>query len=170
MYDMTRIAREGYYGAADSKEARDEQRAAWAAQRTADYASGTYVRAGGVVDPLPEDAPQFVKDYYAYYKTPRGYHERSGNSNDGWNVTGTISFVNQPLLSMAGEIDNPVLLIHGENAHSRYFGEGAFALLKGDNKELMIIPGANHCDLYDGGEGDYIPFDKLQSFFEQNLA
>ena len=170
MYDMTRIAREGYYGAADSKEARDEKRAAWAAQRTADYASGTYVRAGGVVDPLPEDAPQFVKDYYAYYKTPRAYHERSGNSNDGWNVTGTISFVNQPLLSMAGEIDNPVLLIHGENAHSRYFGEGAFALLKGDNKELMIIPGANHCDLYDGGEGDYIPFDKLQSFFEQNLA
>jgi fermentation-respiration switch protein FrsA (DUF1100 family) len=170
MYDMTRIAREGYYGAADNKAARDEQRAAWAAQRTADYASGTYVRAGGVVDPLPDDAPQFVKDYYAYYKTPRGYHERSGNSNDGWNVTGTISFVNQPILSMAGEIDNPVLIVHGEKAHSRYFGEGAFELLRGENKELMIIPGANHCDLYDGGDGDYIPFDKLQSFFEQNLV
>ncbi len=170
MYDMTRIAREGYFGGADNKEARDEQRAAWAAQRTAEYKAGSYERAGGVVDPLPDDAPQFVRDYHAYYKTSRGYHERSGNSTDGWNVTGTVSFINQPILSMAGEIDNPVLLVHGEKAHSRYFSEGAYELLKGDNKELMIIPGANHCDLYDGGEGDYIPFDKLQSFFEQNLA
>ena len=167
MYDMSRVAREGYFGSADSKEARDEQRTAWAAQRTTDYAAGTYERAGGVVDPLPEDAPYFVKDYYAYYKTPRGYHERSGNSNDGWNVTGTISFLNQPILSMAGEIDTPVLLVHGEKAHSRYFSEGAFELLKGNNKELMIIPGASHVDLYDNFEA--IPFDKLESFFSENL-
>ena len=167
MYDMSRVAREGYFGSTDSKEARDEQRAAWAAQRTADYAAGTYERAGGVVDPLPEDAPYFVKDYYAYYKTPRGYHERSGNSNDGWNVTGTISLLNQPILSMAGEIDAPVLLVHGEKAHSRYFSEGAFELLNGDNKELMIIPGASHVDLYDNF--DAIPFDKLESFFGENL-
>ena len=167
MYDMSRVAREGYFGSTDSKEARDEQRAAWAAQRTADYAAGTYERAGGVVDPLPEDAPYFVKDYYAYYKTPRGYHERSGNSNDGWNVTGTISLLNQPILSMAGEIDAPVLLVHGEKAHSRYFSEGAFELLNGDNKELMIIPGASHVDLYDNFEA--IPFDKLESYFSENL-
>ena len=167
MYDMTRVTREGYFGSADNKEARDQQRASWAAQRTAEYASGSYERAGGVVDPLPEDAPQFVKDYHAYYKTPRGYHERSGNSTDGWNVIGTVSFMNQPILSMAGEIDTPVLLVHGENAHSRYFSEGAFELLKGDNKELMIIPGANHVDLYDNF--DAIPFDKLQSFFEEGM-
>jgi len=167
MYDMSRIAREGYFGSADSKQERDVQRAAWAAQRTADYAAGTYARGGGVVDPLPDDAPEFVADYHAYYKTARGYHERSGNSTDGWNVTGTMSFINQPLLSMAGEIDAPVLLVHGEKAHSRYFSEGAFELLKGDNKELMIIPGASHVDLYDNFEA--IPFDKLQSFFTDNL-
>ena len=120
------------------------------------------------MDPLPDDAPYFVKDYYAYYKTPRGYHERSGNSNDGWNVTGTMSLLNQPILSMAGEIDAPVLLVHGEKAHSRYFSEGAFELLQGDNKELMIIPGASHVDLYDNF--DAIPFDKLESFFGENLA
>ncbi len=167
MYDMSRIAREGYFGSADSKQERDKQRAALAAQRIADYKAGTYERAGGVVDPLPEDAPYFVKDYYAYYKTPRGYHERSGNSNDGWNVTGTMSFLNQPLLSMAGEIDAPVLLVHGEKAHSRYFSEGAYELLQGDNKELMIIPGASHVDLYDNF--DAIPFNKLESFFGENL-
>ena len=167
MYDMSRVAREGYFGSADSKQARDEQRAAWAAQRTAEYVAGAYERAGGVVDPLPDDAPYFVKDYYAYYKTPRGYHERSGNSNDGWNVTGTISFLNQPILSMAGEIDAPVLLVHGEKAHSRYFSEGAYQLLQGDNKELMIIDGASHVDLYDNFEA--IPFDKLESFFGDNL-
>ncbi|SEH63617.1 MULTISPECIES: alpha/beta hydrolase [Atopobiaceae] len=167
MYDMTRVTREGYFGSADSKEARDEQRAAWAAQRTAEYASGNYERAGGVVDPLPEDSPQFVKDYHTYYKTARGYHERSGNSTDGWNVTGTVSFMNQPILAMAGEIDTPVLLVHGENAHSRYFSEGAFELLRGDNKELMIIDGASHVDLYDNF--DAIPFGKLQSFFDRNL-
>jgi len=167
MYDMTRVAREGYFGSADSKEARDEQRAAWAAQRTAEYKAGAYERAGGVVDPLPEDAPYFVKDYHAYYKTERGYHERSGNSNDGWNVTGLVSFLNQPILAMAGEIDAPVLLVHGEKAHSRYFSEGAHKLLKGDNKELMIVPGASHVDLYDNF--DAIPFDKLESFFSEGL-
>ena len=167
MYDMSRVAREGYFGAANGKEARDEQRRAWAAQRTADYRSGEYPRAGGVVDPLPDDAPDFVRDYHAYYKTLRGYHERSGNSTDGWNVTGTMSFLNQPLLSMAGEIDVPVLLVHGEKAHSRYFSEGAFELLSGHNKELMIIPGASHVDLYDNF--DAIPFDKLQSFFAEGL-
>jgi len=169
MYDMSRVAREGYFGSADTEEARDAQRQAWAAQRTEDYRTGSYKRAGGVVDPLPDDAPWFVKDYHSYYKTPRGYHKRSGNSNDGWNVTGTISFLNQPLLDMAGEIKTPVLLIHGEKAHSRYFSEGAFAKLKGDNKELMIIPGAVHTDLYDDVAG-VIPYDKLEAFFKENLG
>ncbi|MBR3064570.1 MAG: alpha/beta hydrolase [Bacteroidales bacterium] len=168
MYDMSRVAREGYFGSTDSEEARDAQRQAWAMQRTEDYRTGTYKRAGGVVDPLPEDAPWFVKDYHAYYKTQRGYHARSGNSNDGWNVTGTISFLNQPLLDMAGEIKTPVLLIHGEKAHSRYFSEGAFAKLKGDNKELLIIPGAVHTDLYDDVAG-VIPYDRMEAFFKENL-
>ena len=168
MYDMSRIAREGYFGSTDNAEARDAQRAAWAAQRTEDYRSGTYKRAGGVVDPLPEDAPWFVKDYYDYYKTERGYHPRSGNSTDGWNITGTMSFLNQPLLDMAGEIKTPVLLIHGEKAHSLYFSEGAFAKLKGDNKELLIVPGAVHCDLYDDRAG-VIPYDRIESFFKENL-
>jgi fermentation-respiration switch protein FrsA (DUF1100 family) len=161
MYDMSRVAREGYFGSTDSEEA-------WAAQRTEDYRTGSYKRAGGVVDPLPEDAPWFVKDYHAYYKTERGFHPRSGNSTDGWNVIGTISFLNQPLLDMAGEIKTPVLLIHGEKAHSRYFSEGAFAKLKGDNKELMIIPGAVHTDLYDDVAG-VIPYDKMEIFFKENL-
>ena len=168
MYDMSRIAREGYFGSADSKEARDAQRKAWAAQRTEEYRTGDYKRAGGVVDPLPDDAPWFVKDYHDYYKTQRGYHPRSGNSTDGWNITGTMSFLNQPLLDMAGEIKTPVLLIHGEKAHSRYFSEGAFAKLKGDNKELLIIPGAVHTDLYDDVKG-VIPYDKIESFFKKNL-
>ena len=168
MYDMSRVAREGYFGSADNAEARDAQRQAWAAQRTEDYRTGSYKRAGGVVDPLPEDAPWFVKDYYDYYKTERGYHPRSGNSNDGWNITGTMSFLNQPLLDMAGEIKTPVLLIHGEKAHSRYFSEGAFAKLKGDNKELLIIPGAVHTDLYDDKAG-VIPYDKMEAFFKKNL-
>ena len=168
MYDMSRVAREGYFGSTDNAEARDAQRAAWAAQRTEDYRTGTYKRAGGVVDPLPDDAPWFVKDYHDYYKTERGYHPRSGNSNDGWNVTGTMSFLNQPLLDMAGEIKTPVLLIHGEKAHSRYFSEGAFAKLKGDNKELLIIPGAVHTDLYDDKAG-VIPYDKMEAFFKENL-
>ena len=168
MYDMSRIAREGYFGSADSEEARDAQRKAWAAQRTEEYRTGDYKRAGGVVDPLPDDAPWFVKDYHDYYKTQRGYHPRSGNSTDGWNITGTMSFLNQPLLDMAGEIKTPVLLIHGEKAHSRYFSEGAFAKLKGDNKELLIIPGAVHTDLYDDVKG-VIPYDKIESFFKKNL-
>ena len=168
MYDMSRIAREGYFGSADSEEARNAQRQAWAAQRTEEYRTGDYKRAGGVVDPLPDDAPWFVKDYHDYYKTQRGYHPRSGNSTDGWNITGTMSFLNQPLLDMAGEIKTPVLLIHGEKAHSRYFSEGAFAKLKGDNKELLIIPGAVHTDLYDDVKG-VIPYDKIESFFKKNL-
>ena len=167
MYDMSRVTREGYFGSSDNKEARDEQRRAWAAQRTADYKAGEYTRAGGVVDPLPDDAPQFVRDYHDYYKTSRGFHDRSGNSTDGWNAMGTISFMNQPLLAMAGEIDTPVLLVHGEKAHSRYFSEGAFAQLKGDNKELTIIPGANHVDLYDNRS--VIPFDRLEAFFDNSL-
>ena len=168
MYDMSRVAREGYFGSTDSEEARDAQRKAWSEQRTEDYRTGTYKRAGGVVDPLPDDAPWFVKDYHAYYKTGRGFHPRSGNSTDGWNVIGTISFLNQPLLDMAGEIKTPVLLIHGEKAHSRYFSEGAFAKLKGGNKELMIIPGAVHTDLYDDVAG-VIPYDKMESFFNTYL-
>ena len=168
MYDMSRVAREGYFGSTDNEDARDAQRQAWAAQRTEDYKTGTYKRAGGVVDPLPDDAPWFVKDYHDYYKTQRGYHPRSGNSTDGWNITGTMSFLNQPLLDMAGEIKTPVLLIHGEKAHSRYFSEGAFAKLKGDNKELLIIPGAVHTDLYDDKAG-VIPYDKMETFFKENL-
>ena len=178
MYDMSKIAREGYFGSADSREARDEQRRAWAAQRTDDYRTGTYKRAGGVIDPLPDDVPGFVKDYHAYYKCPRGYHERSGNSTDGWNVIGTMSFINQPLLDMAGEISNPVLIVHGEKAHSRYLGEYAFEKMTGKkcdgksitvgNKEILIIPGASHVDLYDDQAG-VIPYDKLEQFFRDNL-
>ena len=178
MYDMTKITREGYFGSEDTPAQRMEKRKAMAAQRTEDYRNGTYKRAGGVIDPLPDDAPQFVKDYHAYYKTDRGYHERSGNSNDGWNVTGCQSFLNQPILAFAAEIENPVLLIHGEKAHSRYFSEYAFEKMTGKhvegvsakqgNKELMIIPGASHVDLYDDVAG-VIPYDKIESFFKENL-
>ena len=178
MYDMTKITREGYFGSEDTPAQRMEKRKAMAAQRTEDYRNGTYKRAGGVIDPLPGDAPQFVKDYHAYYKTDRGYHERSGNSNDGWNVTGCQSFLNQPILAFAAEIENPVLLIHGEKAHSRYFSEYAFEKMTGKhvegvsakqgNKELMIIPGASHVDLYDDVAG-VIPYDKIESFFKENL-
>ena len=138
------------------------------AQRTEDYKNGTYARAGGVVDPLPEDAPDFVRDYYAYYKTPRGYHERSLNSNEGWNVTSALSFLNMPILQYSDEIRSAVLVVHGERAHSCYFSRDAFAKLRGENKELMIIPGAVHTDLYD--RKDIIPFDKLESFFRQYLT
>ena len=168
MYDMSKVNVEGYFASEDTPAQRMEKRLALAAQRTKDYAAGTYERAGGVIDPLPEDAPQFVKDYHAYYKTPRGYHARSGNSNDGWNIIGCQSFLNQPLLAWAGEIETPVLIIHGEKAHSRYFSEYAFGLLTGDNKELMIIPGASHVDLYDDVAG-VIPYDKIESFFKTNL-
>lgn len=167
MYDMTRVSANGYFDADDNADARFANKSALNAQRTIDYKNGKYELAGGVVDPLPDDAPQFVKDYYAYYKTPRGYHKRSLNSNGGWNKTSALSFINMPLLQYAHEIRTPVLLIHGENAHSRYFSEDAFKKLTGDNKELMIIPGANHVDLYDNM--DVIPFDKLEQFFKNNL-
>ena len=134
---------------------------------TEDYKNGSYALAGGVVDPLPEDAPQFVADYYCYYKTPRGYHPRSLNSNGGWNVTSSLSFLNMPLLQYSSEIRYAVLLVHGEKAHSRYFGETAYGKLTGDNKELLIIPGASHTDLYD--QMDIIPFGKLKAFFEEYL-
>lgn len=168
MYDMTRVTANGYFDAEDSEEARHAKRVAMNAQRTEDYRSGTYARAGGVVDPLPEDAPFFVRDYYAYYKTPRGYHERSLNSNEGWNVTSALSFLNMPILQYSGEIRSAVLVVHGEKAHSCYFSRDAFAKLRGENKELMIIPGAVHTDLYD--RKDIIPFDKLESFFRQYLT
>ena len=133
------------------------------AQRTEDYKNGSYALAGGVVDPLPEDAPQFVADYYAYYKAPRGYHPRSLNSNGGWNVTSSLSFLNMLILQYSSEIRSAVLLVHGEKAHSRYFSETAYSKLTGDNKELLIIPGANHTDLYD--QMDVIPFEKLRHSF-----
>ena len=163
MYDMTRVTANGYFDAEDSEQARFEKKKAMNAQRIEDYKSGSYALAGGVVDPLPEDAPQFVKDYYAYYKTPRGYHSRSLNSNGGWNVTSSLSFLNMPILQYSSEIRSAVLLVHGEKAHSRYFSETAYSKLTGDNKELLIIPGANHTDLYD--QMDIIPFEKLNAFF-----
>lgn len=168
MYDMTRVTAKGYFDSEDSEEARHAKRVAMNAQRTEDYKNGTYARAGGVVDPLPDDAPEFVRDYYAYYKTPRGYHERSLNSNDGWNVTSSLSFLNMPILQYSGEIRSAVLVVHGERAHSCYFSRDAFAKLRGENKELMIIPSAVHTDLYD--RKDIIPFDKLESFFRQYLT
>ncbi len=168
MYDMTRVTAKGYFDSEDSEEARHAKRVAMNAQRTEDYKNGTYARAGGVVDPLPDDAPEFVRDYYAYYKTPRGYHERSLNSNDGWNVTSALSFLNMPILQYSDEIRSAVLVVHGEKAHSCYFSRDAFAKLRGENKELMIIPGAVHTDLYD--RKDIIPFDKLESFFRQYLT
>lgn len=167
MYDMTRVTAKGYFDSEDSEEARYEKRKAWNAQRIVDYKAGSYQRAGGVVDPLPEDAPFFVKDYYNYYKTDRGYHKRSLNSNDGWNVTSSLSFLNMPILQYSSEIRSAVLLIHGEKAHSCYFSRDAFKKLTGDNKELLIIPGAVHTDLYDNVE--IIPFDKLEEFFRENL-
>ncbi len=167
MYDMTRVNAKGYFDSEDSEEARYEKRKALNEQRTADYKNGTYARAGGVVDPLPEDAPYFVKDYYDYYKTDRGYHVRSLNSNDGWNTTSTLSFLNMPILQYSNEIRSAVLIVHGDKAHSCYFGKDAFKNLKGDNKELMIIPGASHTDLYD--QKDIIPFDKMTEFFKKYM-
>ena len=169
MYDMSRIAGNGYFDSADSKEARTEARKAINRQRTEDYRNGSYALAGGVVDPLPADAPFFVKDYYDYYKTPRGYHARSLNSNGGWAVTAGTSLSNTRLFTYAGEIENAVLMIHGEKAHSCYMSKDAFKLLKGDNKELLIIPDAVHTDLYDGGKNKVIPFDKMESFFREYL-
>ncbi len=172
MYDMSRVNANGYFDAEDSEQARYEKRKALNAQRTAEYKSGVYELGGGVVDPLPEDAPFFVKDYYDYYKTKRGYHKRSLNSNGGWNKTGTMSFMNMPLLRYTNEIRSAVLIMHGEKAHSCYFSKDAFtAMMNGNpnpgNKELMIIPNAVHTDLYD--RTDIIPFDKLEKFFGDNL-
>lgn len=163
MYDMSRVNANGYFDAMDA-DARYELHKKLNAQRTIDARNGSYALAGGVVDPLPEDAPQFVKDYYDYYKTKRGYHKRSLNSNNGWNVTSSLSFINTPLLTYSDELRSAVLMIHGEKAHSRYFSEDAFKKLKGDNKELLIIPGASHVDLYDNQAG-VIPFDKIERFF-----
>ena len=181
MYDMTRVNREGYYGSEDTPETRRAKKEAMNAQRTEDYRNGTYKLAGGLpeVKDLTDDTPQFIKDYCDFYKTPRGYHKRSVGGNGGWNVSSNLPFINMPLLQMASEIDHPVLLIHGENAHSRYFSEGAFEAMTGvkpepgkstvvGNKELMIIPGAVHCDLYDDRAG-VIPYDKMESFFNENL-
>jgi fermentation-respiration switch protein FrsA (DUF1100 family) len=172
MYDMTRVNAKGYFDAEDSEKARYEKKKAMNAQRLEDYRNGSYKLGGGVVDPLPADAPFFVKDYYDYYKTPRGYHERSLNSNGGWNVIGCESFMNQPILKYTNEIRNAVLIIHGEKAHSCYFSKDAYADMIRDsryteNKELMIIPGAVHTDLYD--RVDIIPFEKIDSFFQENL-
>ena len=167
MYDISRVTAEGYFGSENSEEARYDKRVTLNEQRTVDYRNDSYARAGGVIDPLPEDAPQFVKDYYDYYKTDRGYHERSLNSNDGWNATSAISFLNMPLLAYASEIRTPVLLVHGDKAHSYYLSQDAYAKLTGDNKELLTIPGANHTDLYD--QLDVIPFDKIETFFKENL-
>ncbi len=174
MYDMTRVNEKGYFDADDNEEARYQNRKSMCAQRLEDLKAGEYKRAGGVVDPLPSDAPFFVKDYYDYYKTDRGYHERSLNSNEGWNVIGCESFMNQPILKYSNEIRSAVLLIHGEKAHSCYFSKDAYADMIKDskytsNKELLIIPEAVHTDLYDGGGKDAIPFDKLESFFKEYL-
>ncbi len=167
MYDMSRVNANGYFDAEDSEEARYGKKTALNAQRLIDYQRGEYALGGGVADPLPEDAPFFVKDYYDYYKTKRGYHPRSLNSNGGWNVTGCMSFLNQPILAYAGEIRSAVLVMHGEKAHSCYFSKDAFSKLTGDNKELLLIPGAVHTDLYD--RTDIIPFGKLETFFGKYL-
>lgn len=167
MYDMSRVNAKGYFDAEDTPESRYEKKKALNAQRIRDYKNGSYELGGGVVDPLPEDAPFFVKDYYDYYKTSRGYHPRSLNSNGGWNKIGCMSFLNQPILAYSDEIRSAVLMIHGEKAHSCYFSQDAFAKLQGENKELLIISDAVHTDLYD--RMDVIPFEKIASFFRENL-
>ena len=174
MYDMARVNANGYFDSEDSEEKRYEKKAALNAQRLADYKSGEYALGGGVVDPLPEDAPFFVKDYHSYYKTERGYHPRSLNSNGGWNVIGCMSFINQPINTYSKEIRSAVLLVHGEKAHSCYFSRDAYAAMTADskyaaNKELLIIPDAVHTDLYDGGGKNAIPFDKIESFYREYL-
>lgn len=166
MYDMSRVNANGYFDSMNADQ-RYELKKQLNEQRTVDARNGSYERAGGVVDPLPDDAPQFVKDYYAYYKTPRGYHPRSLNSNDGWNKTSSLSFINMPILSYCDEIRSAVLLIHGEKAHSRYFSEDTYKRLKGDNKRLLIIPGANHTDLYDNLS--VIPFDEIDKFMKEAM-
>lgn len=170
MYDMARVNACGYFDSEDSEEARHKKRKALNAQRTADYNSGSYARAGGVIDPLPENAPLYVKDYYDYYKTSRGYHPRSLNSNEGWNATGCISFLNQPIMRYSNEIRSAVMIVHGEDAHSCYFGRDAYRDMTqnskyADNKTLLIIPGAVHTDLYD--RTDIIPFDEIERFLKE---
>lgn len=166
MYDMSRVNANGYFDAMGEDE-RYAQRQKLNAQRTEDFKNGVYAVAPGLPDQLTGEEPQFVQDYYGYYKTPRGFHKRSLNSTGGWNATSSLSFMNMPILSYSNEIRSAVLMIHGEKAHSRYFSEDAYKKLKGDNKELMIIPEANHVDLYD--QTDKIPFDKIESFFKANL-
>lgn len=167
MYDMTRVNAEGYFQSEDTEAARHEKRAAMNAQRTADYKDGKHALVGGLPPVAPDEAPQFLKDYVDYYKTDRGYHARSVNSNDGWTVTTPLAFLNMPLLAYAGEIRNPVLVIHGDQAHSYYFSQDAYAKLTGDNKELLTVEGASHTDLYD--QVDIIPFDRIEEFFSKNL-
>ena len=174
MYDMSRVNANGYCDAEDSADARYAKKEALNAQRIVDYKNGSYALGGGVVDPLPEDAPFFVADYHDYYKTDRGYHKRSLNSNGGWNVIGCMSFLNQPILKYSNEIRSAVLMMHGEKAHSCYFSRDAYAAMAkenpyADNKELLIIPDAVHTDLYDGGGKDAIPFDKMEQFFRTYL-
>lgn len=174
MYDMARVNANGYFDSENSEEQRYEKKAALNAQRTKDFSRGEYTLGGGVVDPLPDDAPFFVKDYYDYYKTQRGYHPRSLNSNGGWNVVGCMSFMNQPINTYSNEIRSAVLVIHGEKAHSCYFSKDAYAAMTKDskytdNKQLLIIPDAVHTDLYDGGEKKVIPFDKIREFYEKYL-
>ena len=166
MYDMSRVNANGYFDSMNADQ-RYELRRQLNEQRTVDAKNGSYALAGGVVDPLPDDAPWFVKDYHNYYKTSRGYHKRSLNSNGGWNKTSALSFINMPLLAYIGEIRSAVLLVHGENAHSRYFSEDVYKRLTGNNKELLIVPEANHTDLYDNL--DMIPFDKIGAFFKKSL-
>lgn len=167
MYDMCRVTSNGYYDANNSAESRNEMRKQMARQRTEDYRNGKYTRGGGVVDPLPDDAPEFVKRYYDYYKTPRGFHPRSGNSTDGWNVTSSFPFINFTLFDRASEIESAVMVLHGDRAHSLYFGKDAFKKLKGDNKQLLIVNDADHTDLYDNLEK--IPFDEIAAFYKSNL-
>ena len=168
MYDMTRVSAKGYNDSVDEN-ARYEMKQNLNKQRTEDYKKGTYAKADGLPEKLTGNEPQFVKDYWDYYKTKRGFHSRSINSNGNWNTTSSLSLINQPILQYSSEIRTPVLVVHGENAHSRYFGEDAFKKLKGDNKELLIVKGANHVDLYDGGDKNAIPFDKIESFYKENL-
>jgi fermentation-respiration switch protein FrsA (DUF1100 family) len=168
MYDMTRVSAKGYNDSVD-KNARYEMKQNLNKQRTEDFKNGTYKGADGLPEKLTGNEPLFVQQYFDYYKTKRGFHSRSINSNGKWNMTSSLSLINQPILQYSNEIRTPVLVVHGENAHSRYFGEDAFKKLKGDNKELLIVKGANHVDLYDGGANNAIPFDKIESFYKENL-
>lgn len=168
MYDMSRVTGNGYYDEGNNEESRYQARVAINNQRTLDYKNGNYKLGGGVVDD-PTDSPWFVKQYYDYYKTPRGYHPRSLNSNGGWNVTAGTSLLNTRLFTYASEIRSAVLIVHGEKAHSLYFGQDAYKLLKGDNKEFLLVKDATHCDLYDGGSNhDKIPFGQIEEFIKKN--